>query len=118
MAARFKVIILDQDPVDSNNYRFVMWADVPAARQSFYANATAKSAWIGALAVDITALQNGSVVETVVTQRVPSTSTLAQIEAFLQTQWNAYQTQITNFNPWIHYGSTWDGTTWTVATNG
>lgn len=113
---RLRVIVLDQDQNDLNNYRYALWADVPVGRQTFYANPSAKSAWTGATTTDNTNLQNGSVVEQVSTQRVPSGSTLAQIEAFLQTQATNYQTFITNFNPWSHYGSTWDGTTWNVVT--
>jgi hypothetical protein len=112
---RLNVIVLDQTPTDPNTYRVVFWADVPMARQTYYANAAATSAWKDATAADNQALQNGSVVENTQTWRVTAGSTLAQIEAHLQTQWQAYQTYITNFNPWIHYGSTWDGTTWIIT---
>lgn len=113
---RLRVIILDQPDGDPSNYNYALWADVPAARQSFYANPSAVSAWKGALAADNTALQNGSVIELVTSQRVPPGSSLAQIETFLQNRWQDYQTFITNYNAWSHYGSTWDGTTWTVVT--
>ncbi len=115
---RLNIIILDKTTEDNNTYRFAMWADVPVARQSHYANATTVSAWIGATAQDNTNLQSGTVVETVTTQRVPSAATLAQIEAFLQSQWSAYQAAVSANNPWVRYGSTWDGTTWTVLNNG
>jgi hypothetical protein len=111
---RLNVIVLAQ--TDLNTYQFAMWADVPTARQTFYANPNAKSAWVGATAADNTNLQSGAVVENVMTQRVPPGTPLTQIEVFLQNQWQAYQTFITNNNPWVHYGSTWDGTTWTVLT--
>jgi hypothetical protein len=114
---RLRIIVLDQPDGNPNSYNVVFWADVSAARQSFYANTAATSAWAGATATDIQALQNGSVVETVQPHQMPSGTTLAQIEAYLQGQWQNYQTKITNYNPWIHYGSTWDGTTWTVASN-
>lgn len=113
---RLNVIILDQPTGDSNLYRYAMWADVPAARQSFYANAAAKSQWLGATTTDNQNLQSGAMVEQVVTQRVPPGSTIAQIEGFLQTAWTNFQAQINAANPWIHYGSTWDGTTWTILT--
>lgn len=113
---RLRVIVLDQPSDDSSAYRFALWADVPAARQTFYANPKATSGWTGATAADITALQNGSVVEYVSTQKIPTGATLAQVEGWLQTAWTDFQAKITNYNPWIHYGSTWDGTTWTVVT--
>jgi hypothetical protein len=115
---RLNVIVLDQHPDDLNTYRVVLWADVPAARQSHYANASATSAWSGATGADNTNLQNGSVVESVVTQRIPAGSTLPQIEGFLQNLWQQYQTFITNNNLWQRYGSTWDGAIWTVLNNG
>jgi hypothetical protein len=113
---RLNVIVLAQSPEDVNTYQVVLWADVPVARQTYYANPNAKSAWSGATTTDNTNLQTGAVVESIASQRVPPNTPLAQIEAFLQQQWTAYQNQITNYNPWIHYGSTWDGTTWTVLT--
>lgn len=114
--ARMRVIVLDQPQGEPDHYRYALWADVPVARQSFYANPNAKSAWAGALAADNTALQNGSVVEDVRDQRVIPGTTLAQVETYLQNRWSDYQTYITNYNPWLHYGSTWDGTTWVVQT--
>jgi hypothetical protein len=113
---RLRVIILDQDPNIPGDYRFLMWADVPSARQSFYASPGAVSAWAGATAADNTALQNGSMTERLTSQRIPSGVGIAQIEAFLQSQWNAFQTSVANSNPWLHYGSTWDGTTWSIVT--
>lgn len=112
---RLNVIFLAQDTV-TGDYSAALWADVPASRQSFYANAAAKSVWSGATAADNTAMQNGSVVETVISQRVPAGTSIAQIETFLQNHWQTFQNQINNSNPWNHYGSTWDGTTWTVVT--
>jgi len=113
---RLNVIVLDQTPDDASTYNVLFWADVPAARQSFYANASAKSRWNAATAADNTALQNGSVVEKLAVERVPPGTSIAQIETFLQQRWTDYQNLITNFNPWIHYGSTWDGTTWVITT--
>lgn len=114
---RFNVIILDRDTND-NEFSYVLWADVPVARQPFYANANAKSAWAGATTADNTALQNGSVVEQSGAQRVPVGATTAQMQAFLQQRWTDYQAAITAANPWQRYGSTWDGTTWVLANNG
>jgi hypothetical protein len=113
---RLRVIVLDQPDANPNAYNVVFWADVPAARQTYYANANAKSLWQGAQAADTTALQSGAMVEIVQPHVMSPGTTLAQIEAYLQGQWQNFQNNITNNNPWIHYGSTWDGTTWTVTT--
>ena len=115
---RLRVVILDQTLDDVNTYRFMMWADVPAARQQYYANASAKSAWNGATAADNTNLQNGSVVEQVTVQRIPAGTGVAQIENFLQNAWTNFQNNVNNSNPWLRYGSTWDGTNWTILTGG
>jgi len=112
---RLNIIILEKD---SDDFRFVMWADVPAARQTRYADPNKVSAWSGATTQDNSNLKSGAVVETVVTQRTPSGSSQAQIQNFLQDQWTAYQAQINSYNPWVRYGSTWDGTTWTMVNNG
>jgi hypothetical protein len=108
-----RIVILEQS--DANTYRYAMWADVPAARQSFYAKAGVVSAWGGAAAGDNTALQNGSVVEQVATFSVPTGEALATTLARLQSLWTAYQNGITNNNLWVRYGSFWDGSTWTNA---
>lgn len=113
---RLNIIVLDQPIDDANSYRYAMWADVPVARQTYYANPTAKSVWLNATAADNTNLQSGAMVEQVVTQRIPSNATLAQIEGFLQQTWTAFQARINAANPWLHYGSTWDGIIWTIVT--
>jgi hypothetical protein len=115
---RLNVIVLDQHADDLNTYNVVLWADVPAARQSRYADANAKSVWSGATAADNTNLQTGVMVESTFSQRIPAGTTLPQIEAFLQTAWQNFQDRINNTNLWQRYGSTWDGTTWTVLNNG
>ena len=116
---RLNLIILDRpEPDNPNVYRYVLWADVPAARQTFYAalvGPTFTSAWKDALAADNTALQNGSVVEKVDTIQVPAHLTGIQIRSHLQQRWTEYQARIAATNPWVRYGSTWDGTTWTAG---
>jgi hypothetical protein len=113
---RLNVIFLAATPEDPNTYQAALWADVPTARQTFYANANAKSVWLGATAQDNTNIQNGSVAEQVTTLRVPSGTTITQVETQLQALWQTFQSSITNYNPWAHYGSTWDGMTWNVVT--
>ena len=112
---RLRIIILEQDRNDVNQYRYALWADVPVARQPFYANASAVSAWKNALTADNTALQDGSVVEKVSVLKIAPGSTVAQIETFLQQTWTLYQAEITAANPWVAYGSNFDGTVWTIT---
>jgi len=115
---RLRVIFLAATPDDptQNTWTALLWADVPASRQTFYASANKTSAWSGATAADNTNLQNGSVVEQAITQRVPPGTNISQIENYLQAVWSNFQNDVTNNNPWVHYGSTWDGTTWNIVT--
>jgi hypothetical protein len=111
---RLNVIFLAA--TSDGDWQAALWADVPASRQTFYADPSAKSVWSGATTTDNTNLQTGVMVEKVITQRVPPGTGIPAIEQFLQNQWTAYQASVNSFNPWVHYGSTWDGTTWTVIT--
>jgi ribosomal protein S16 len=118
---RLRAIVLDSPDQQAAraNFRVALWADVPAARQKFYAaltTATTVSAWIDALAADNTAIRNGSVVEKVVMYEPETTKTAGQMEADVATIWTAFQAGVTGTNTWPNYGSTWDGTTWTIAT--
>lgn len=116
MAARFRIVILDKPEVNNpNRYRYLFWADVPTARQPFFARAGAVSTWKDAIAADNTALQNGSVVERVDTIDVPQSATVAQIQTFLETRWVDFQNTVTNINLWTQYGRTWNGTTWVAG---
>jgi len=109
-----RIIILDKLP-EANRYRYALWADVPPARQAFYAAPERASAWIGASAGDNAALAAGQVVERVDIISVAAGSTLAGIQAELQATWQKFQDEINNQNPWIRYGTTWDGSTWAVG---
>jgi hypothetical protein len=111
-----RVIILERLDSPRLQFRFAMWADVPAARQSIYANPTAVSAWKDAATADQTALQIGTIAERVETVSVEPGTTLAQVQAMLQARFAAYQSDITNDLEWSRYGSYWDDATgWTLA---
>ena len=111
------IILAAHDHAATDNpmtvYDVAYWLAVPTARQPFYADPNATSAWSGASAGEIAALQNGSVVEMVFTYQVSGTQTLTQIKTALQNIWTTLQSNITARNLWDRYGSFWDGTTWT-----
>ena len=114
--ANKQIIILDRlDLPSDNSFRYALWAAVPVSRQSFYANATAVSAWSGASTAENTAIQAGQIVEKVDHFSAPAGTTIAQIQAILIAAWNVWQNHITNENPWSRYGTFFDGTTWTAA---
>lgn len=112
-----KIIVLDQSGLPSDsNYNVAFWLAVPVARQPFYANAAATSVVIGAQAAEITAIQQGQVVETVQSVSYPAGTTLAAITADLVSRYTAAQDALTTNNPWNRYGSSWNGTSWTPVT--
>lgn len=99
----------------SQQWRYMLWADVPLARQPFYAKPGITSEWKDASAADLTALQTGQVVERVATALIPRVATLPQVRTALETEWQIFQDRITAMNPWLRYGTFWDGATWTAG---
>lgn len=116
-----QVIILEREPDQEGvlRVRYALWAAVPSARQPFWASKQG-SAFSSAVkdgsvtAGELAALQAGAVVESVVESRWPPNTTLAQAEALLQAAWTDYQAFVNNYNPWRNYGSSWDGSGWTM----
>jgi hypothetical protein len=78
----------------------------------------ATSAWRGAQAADIAALQAGTVIEEVYSAQVPTGTTVPAAQAYLQAAYVARVAKVAaQVSPNLYYGSTWDGTTWTMVTN-
>jgi hypothetical protein len=118
MAITKRVIVLEQIGTSPLMFRYLMWADVPATRQAFYAAKQANmiSAWKDAQPADNTALQNGSVTEFVDVTAMQAGDTLLTAEARLQAIWTAFQATINATNNWSRYGSFMDTTnTWTAG---
>ena len=107
-----RIIVLERTRDERPVFAVAFWADVPVARQSFYARVGAVSKWIGATAADNTAIATGQAVELVETISMPPGATTPQIQAALQDRWSAFQSEVTNENKWTRYGTTWDGTAW------
>jgi len=114
--ARLNVIILDKpDRANPNIFRYALWASVPAARQGFYAIPNYKSLWIDALPSDNADLQAGRTTEKIDTIQVAQGTGIAAVEAELQVRWQAFQDDVNNNNPWVRYGSIWNGIAWTIT---
>lgn len=107
---RLRIIVLDQ--AVPGTWRYLLWADVPAARQAFYTSTSAKSEWKDALAPDNINLQQGIVAEQAGFINTPG-FTVPQLQAELQARWTDFQNEVNAKNPWTRYGSAWNGTTWT-----
>lgn len=110
-----KIIILERinEPSDFS-FKFVFWASVPAARQSFYADATKTSVVKDISGAELTSLRNGEFLEKQDTANYIAGTPIATIQADLITKFNTYQAQVTAANPWRYYGTSWDGASWNV----
>lgn len=109
-----RIIVLDKSR-ETNALQFAVWVDVPAARQTFYANASAVSAVSGASGAEVAAIQSGAVYEHVEAVNFTPGTTVGQMQAQMIATFNSVQARITGFNPWSLYGTSWDGATWTVV---
>ena len=113
-----KIIILSKSSqwVGQTSITYALWADVPAARQTKYAQPlTWVSAYDGADSTELAALRAGQLAERVETTNVSASDTVATIKTILISAFNAYQTVITNESKWQFYGTFYDGTTWTTG---
>jgi hypothetical protein len=110
-----QIIVLDRLPNAGGiaQYNVAFWLGVIAARQTFFANAQATSQVKGITAGELTALQNGSVVERVEQYGVDPAKTIAQIQADLVARKNVLQADLDATNQFARYGTSFDGTTWT-----
>lgn len=112
MAKRIVILERINEPSDLA-FQFVLWADVPVARQARYADPNATSAYAEATAAEIDAIKTGAVAEQLGSGTAAAGTPLAQIYAKLETRWEQWQDEVNTRNPWVRYGSSWDGTTWT-----
>lgn len=111
-----QIIILNKSagPAGDQLFNCAFWIAVPAGQQVPLPGFV--SAFRGATAAELAALQAGTVVEQQYSTQYPATFTTAQIESALQT---AYATASTTFgnqpNPNTLYGTFFDGTAWNAA---
>lgn len=114
-----KIIVLERTgeltSVNFNdlNFKYVFWADTPSARQALFADATKGTAVKDASAGEKSAITSGTILETVGSAFYPAGTSASSIKADLIVKFNAFQSAVTNFNPFQYYGTFWDGTTWT-----
>jgi len=110
------IVILERTSLNPQTVRFIMRADVPAARQPYFADPEKASAFPGISAGDLSALRAGEFIERTDTVST-GTLTIAQVGAALVAAQQAFQAAVTadgEYNPYRFYGSTWDGTAWTL----
>jgi hypothetical protein len=110
-----QIIIQERVNIPSDfSFRYVLWAAVPTARQSFYANPAFVTTVKDATTAEVAALQSGAVVELQQVGNYVAGTPIASIQADLINKFNAFQAQITATNPWQFYGTSWDGTAWNI----
>lgn len=110
-----RVIVLERDDSYPTRWSVVFWLVPPAARQPFYARPDATSAWGGASQAEVDAIKAGQVVEERMTFSRAQSQTVPEVQAFLETEWSRRQATIDAANPWVKYGTYWDGATWTAG---
>jgi len=114
-----KIIILERlDEPSDYNFNVLFWLDVPAERQRFFANPAATSAYKDATPEEIAAIQNGQIKEVVQKCSYLAGTTIAAIIADLQAKYSANQAALNSHNPWVRYGTYWDGSSWTQQGTG
>lgn len=103
-------------------WRVVLWADVPAPRQRYYAKpATWNSAYRDASPSELADLRAGvltEAVELIEVDTADQTAAFATARAEAELLLSRFQTATTNRNVWNRYGTTFDGVSWTITNNG
>ena len=108
-----KIIILEQTDVSNTfSFKYALWANVPAGREIV---TTSSSAYTGATAAENVEIQAGRVLERIDAAIFPTGATQGVIAGELQKIFVAFQTQINNQNKTSRYGTSWDGTSWTIT---
>jgi len=110
-----RIIILEKAGGGFTSFKYVFWVDVPATRQSFYANPSKVSAYSLASSSELALLQVGSVTEVVDTITLTEGATVANVQSSLIIQWQNVQDSVNSSNPWNRYGTFWDGISWTIG---
>lgn len=108
-----QIIILERP--DVNRFTAIFWLSVPSARQAFYANAAATSAYKLADAGELAAIRSGAIVEQTEDVSFIAGTTQTQIRAALVTKFTTRQAAVDALNPWDKYGSFYDGSAWTAG---
>ncbi len=110
-----QIIIQERINIPSDfSFKYVFWATIPVARQTFYSNASASSVVKDITTPELIAIQNGQIVEQQNQGNYVAGTPVATIQTDLVNKFNAFQTQVTNYNPWLYYGTYYDGT-WHVS---
>jgi hypothetical protein len=111
MAKQIIVLSTNQNTTGLVGVVCLFWLTVPAGSELL--KPSAGSAWVGASAGEISALQNGTVIEEFFQPQFPATLTKAQIEAQLLAVYTARQAAFTaGTKPGQYFGVFCDAGVW------
>ena len=119
MAREIIIYSQEKQPSGDTDLKFVFWLSVPLNLQAQFTRSTASSilplstaqSW-GVTPTELTALQNGSVIEQVFDTQIPASETAAQVATLLQTSYTSAQTALNNLSPAKSYvGAYYDSVT-------
>ena len=109
-----KIVVLTKEPNPNEIvFDYIFWLDVPVNYQPFYADPNAVSSYKEATTQEVDDLKLGKVYEMRNNAVFSKTDTVGNIKSFLVTKFNQEQVIINAKNPWIYYGTYWDGASWT-----
>lgn len=109
-----KIIILERTGEPSDlNFTVIFWLTIPATRKAFFAKESATSIYKDATPDEIKAIQEGTIQELVINVSYPSKTPLSEITSELTAKFNEQQINLNTYNPFVRYGTFWDGTNWT-----
>ena len=115
------IVILDRFSIPSDyNFHVAFRLTVPTGKQPFFADDSKTSAYASAEQPTIDAIKAGQVVEVVKSMRwtkddegnLPPLST---VTADLEAKLADLQAVMDTRNPWVKYGTSYDGNAWTQA---
>jgi hypothetical protein len=117
--AATQIIVLSMQDAGSNRviYNYLCWLNTPnpLPNPNFVSQWKAIGSSVGPSAPQITALQNGTVVEQIGIITVSSTTAIAAVQNTMISDCNSRQAYInTNPGPGTFYGQTWNGTSWVL----
>lgn len=110
-----KIIILERinEPSDFS-FRFAMYAEAPATRESKYASTEKTSAVANIDAEQLDLIKQGKIIESIETAEFVAGTPMKTIQDELIKRQEAFQAKVTATNPWKYYGTAWNGTNWSV----
>ena len=110
-----RVILLERDTTGAMRYGYVLWADVPAGNQLAYRNPSATSRHPNVTPAELQAIRDGLVVERSGMYKAASGTPLATMQTNLESQWQAFQSEVTAETKWAEHGRFWDGAAWQAS---